>query len=66
MMTKCFTGVDVVVAPATVPARDIMDAKNPKNRINGINSNRHIWSIFFTEDMSREYDLRSNVIKNSH
>jgi hypothetical protein len=47
MITKCFTGVDVVVAPPTVPARTIMDVKNPENRINGINSARDIYSIFF-------------------
>lgn len=43
-------GVDVVVLgieelPAAVPARVIMDIKNPENRMNDINSNGHGWSF---------------------
>jgi hypothetical protein len=46
--------VEVGVGPAAVPARAIMDVKNPENRINTINSDdvREICRIFFTEDMS--------------
>jgi phage-related protein len=55
MITRCFIGVDVFVAPAAVPARAIMYVKIPENRINGINSDdaRDIYRIFFTEEMSR-------------
>ena len=62
MITRCFTGVDVVVGidelPAAVPARDV---KRPHNRTNGINSEhflhrRHDQGIY----------LRSNIIKNSY
>ncbi|MGC2681397.1 MAG: hypothetical protein WA323_05970 [Candidatus Nitrosopolaris sp.] len=59
MITRCFIGVDVVVEieelPAAMPATAIIDIKKPHNRTNGIDSDRNICSIFFTEDMIREY-----------
>jgi hypothetical protein len=56
MITRCFIGVDIVVAPVAVPVRAIMDDKDPENRINRINSDdaRDICSVFLTEDMSKE------------
>jgi hypothetical protein len=63
--TRCFIGVDVVVAgidelSAAVPRTDIIDVKNPISSMDGINSiHTSICSIFFIEDQ-----LRSNIIKN--
>ena len=52
MITRCFIGVDVVVVgveelPAAVPAKDIVDANNPDNSMDSINSD--ICSIFFID-----------------